>query len=80
MSILLQDDLFVPILGDFAPTGVASRFLTLTEKDNIIDALIIALAKNNIPITPLENFIAAESATIYSREIIVKIVPVSREP
>lgn len=79
MSILFWGDSFVPILGDFAPTEEPSRLATLTEKDNVIDALIIALARNNIPITPLEHFIANEATTFYSREIIVEIVPVPRE-
>ena len=79
MSILFWGDSFVPILGDLASTK-APRPDKFAGEDHVIDVLIIALARSNIPITSLEEFIAAESAPFCSQEIIVEFVPDPREP
>jgi hypothetical protein len=87
VSILFWGDSFVPILGDLASMEAprpdkfsCKNSSNLAGEDNVIDALIIALARNNITITPLEEFIAAESPSSYSQEIIVEFVPDPREP
>jgi hypothetical protein len=79
VSILFWGDSVVPILGDLAPAMAPGPEKSAGE-DHVIDALMIVLASNDIPITPLEEFIAAESAPFCSQEIIVEIVPVPREP
>ncbi|MFN9628969.1 MAG: hypothetical protein ACK59A_01880 [Cyanobacteriota bacterium] len=79
MSILFWGDSFVPILRDFtSPT--ASETVRSDTEASIIDALYAALAKNNIPITPLEEFITAESPPYRSQKIEFEIVVVSRQP
>jgi hypothetical protein len=87
VSILFWGDSFVPILGDLASTKTPrpDKFAgedpdKFAGEDNVIDVLIIALARSNIPITSLEEFIAAESAPFCSQEIIVEFVPDPREP
>jgi hypothetical protein len=79
VTILFWGDSFVPILRDLASRAVPEAVRSDTQT-NVMDALYNALSRNNIPITPLEDFIAADSAPFRSQAIAFEIVVVYRQP